>query len=213
MKLSPEGKTNSLEEFIPLREKVVEKPTPLWGRFISPRENDAGRFRECSSRKRVFSLRGKFTPLNGKVVGKVNYLRKKAGERHVYPLRPMFRKDGPISLRYIMKFTRENFTSLRNLARERHVSLAIPVFLKGGPISPRYRMKFTGDNFTSLRGRFFSSKEKIANNFTSLRNLAGERHVSPAIPVFLRGPSSLREEAAKKEKHVRCIVPHVVSLG
>ena len=57
---------NSLEEFIPPREKVVERPTPPWVRFIPPRENDAGRFRECSSRKSAFSLRGKFTPLNGK---------------------------------------------------------------------------------------------------------------------------------------------------
>ena len=75
-------------------------------------------------------------------------------------------------------------------------------------------MKFTRDNFTSLRGRYFSSKEKIANNFSSLRNLAGERHVSLAIPFFLIGrPSSPREEVVEKEKHVRCIIPLVVSLG
>ena len=75
-------------------------------------------------------------------------------------------------------------------------------------------MKFTKDNFTSLRGRFFASKEKIVDNFTSLRNLARERHVSLAIPVFLRGsPSSPREEVAEKKKHVRCIILHVVSPG
>ena len=126
--------------------------------------------------KRVFSPRGKFTPLNGKIVRKVNSPRKNVGERHVYPLRPMFPK--------------------------------------GEPIFPRYVMKFTRDNFTSPRGRFFSSKEKIAYNFTSPRNLAGERHVSPTILVFLRGrPSSPSEEVAEKEKFVRCIVPHVVSPG
>ena len=138
--------------------------------------NGASRFRECSLRKKAFSLRGKFAPLNGKIVWKVNSLRKKVGKRHVYPLRPMCPK--------------------------------------GGPISPRYRMKFTSDNFTSSRGRFFSSKEKTANNFTSPRKLAGERHVSPAIPGFLRSrPSSLRKEAAERENHVRCIIPSVVSLG
>ena len=73
-------------------------------------------------------------------------------------------------------------------------------------------MKFTRDNFTSLRGRFFSSKKKIADNFTSPRNLTRERRVSPAIPIFLRGrPSSPREEVVKKEKYVRCIIPPVVS--
>ena len=176
MKLSPKGKTNFPKEFIPPREKVVERPTPPWGRFISPRENDAGRFRECSSRKKAFSPRGKFTPLNGKIVGKVNFLKKGAGKRHVYPLKPMFPK--------------------------------------GRPISPRYKMKFTGDNFTSQRGRFFSLKENIADNFTSPRNLARERHVSPAIPIFPRGiPNSPKEVVVDKEKPVRCIIPHMVSLG
>ena len=75
-------------------------------------------------------------------------------------------------------------------------------------------MKFTWDNVTSLRGRFFSSKEKIVDNFASPRNLVGERHVTPAIPVFLRGrPSSLREEVAKKENLVRYIIPPMVSPG
>ena len=142
-----------------LKEKVVERPTPPWDRFISLMENNVGRFRECSSRKIAFSPRGKFTPLNGKILGKVISLRKTEGERHVYPLRPMF--------------------------------------LKGGPVSLGYRMKFTRDNFTSLRGRFFSSKDKISYNFTSLRNLARERHVSPAIPVFLRArPNFPWEEVA-----------------
>ena len=39
-----------------------------------------------------------------------------------------------------------------------------------------------------------------------------ERHVSLAIPIFVRGrPSSPRDEVAEKEKHVRCIIPPVVS--
>ena len=43
--------------------------------FTIPRENDTGRFRECSSRKRDFFPRGKFTPLNDKAGGKVIVLR------------------------------------------------------------------------------------------------------------------------------------------
>ena len=75
-------------------------------------------------------------------------------------------------------------------------------------------MMFTRDNFTSPRGRFFSSKEKIADNFTSPRILAGERHISPTKPIFLRGrPSSPRKEVVEKEKPVRCIIPPMVSPG
>ena len=75
-------------------------------------------------------------------------------------------------------------------------------------------MKFVKENFTSPRGRFFSSKKKIADNFTSPRNLAGERHVSPTKPVFLRSrPNSRREEVAEKEKPMRSIIPPMVSLG
>ena len=98
-------------------------------------------------------------------------------------------------------------------ARERHVYPLRPMFPKGGPISPRYRIKFIKDNFTSQRGRFFSSKEKIADNFTSPRNLTRERHVSSSIHVFLRGrPSSPREEV-EKENPMRCIIPPMVSQG
>ena len=51
-------------------------------------------------------------------------------------------------------------------------------------------------------------------NFTSPRKKAGEIHVSPSILVFPRGrPSSHREEVAKKENLVRCIIPLVVSPG
>ena len=67
----------------------------------------------------------------------------------------MFPKGGPISPRYIMKVTRDNFTSPRgrffssrekitdnftsprNLAMERNVSLTRPVFLRARPSSPR----------------------------------------------------------------------------
>ena len=174
-KLSLRGKTNSPEdEFVHLREKVIEKATLPWGRFISLRKNDVGRFRECSLKNIAFSPRGKFAPLNDKIVGKVNSPRNLAGERHVYPLRHM-----------------------------------LP---KGGPLSPRYKMKLTGDNFTSLRGRFFSSKENIADNFTSPRDLAGERFVSPTRPVFLRyRPSSPREGVVEEENPMRYIIPPMVS--
>ena len=48
-KFSLKGKTNSSEdEFVPPREKVVERPTPPWGRFNAPRENEIGKFRKCS---------------------------------------------------------------------------------------------------------------------------------------------------------------------
>ena len=88
------------------------------------------------------------------------------------------------------------------------------MFPKGGPVSPRYRMKFTRDNFTSLRGRFFSSREKIVDNFTSPRNLERERHFSPTKLVFPRGrPSSPREEVVENEKPMRCIIRPVVSPG
>ena len=78
MRLSLKGKMNSLGDgFVPLREKAVERPAPPWGRFIASRKNDVGRFRECSSRRKAFSPRGKFTPPNDKVVGKVIVSRKK----------------------------------------------------------------------------------------------------------------------------------------
>ena len=68
------------------------------------------------------------------------------------------------------------------------------------------------DNFISPRGKFFSSRENIADNFTSPRNLVVERHVSPTIPVFPRGrPSSPREEVVEKEKPLRCISPLVIA--
>ena len=73
-------------------------------------------------------------------------------------------------------------------------------------------MKFTRYNLTSPRGRFFSSKEKITDNFTHPRDLALERLVSPTRPIFLRGRfSSPREEVAEKENPIRCIIPPVVS--
>ena len=63
MKLSPKGKTNSLEDaFAPPKEKVVHP----WDRFIVSRENDASRFKECFSINRAFSPRSKFTPPKGR---------------------------------------------------------------------------------------------------------------------------------------------------
>ena len=67
MKLSPKGKTNFLEdEFALPKEKVVERPTHPWDRFIVSRENDAGKFRECFSITEPFSPRSKFTPPKGR---------------------------------------------------------------------------------------------------------------------------------------------------
>ena len=66
--------------FVPPRENDVERPTPPRGRFIAPRENDVDRFKECSSRNKAFSIRGKFTPLNDKAIGKVTFPRKKANK-------------------------------------------------------------------------------------------------------------------------------------
>ena len=97
-KVSPKGMTNSPDdEFIPPREKVVERPTPPWGRFNAPRENDTCRFRECSSRNIAFSPRGKFTPPKGrfyppreKIADNFTSSRENAGERHVPPVIPIF---------------------------------------------------------------------------------------------------------------------------
>ena len=78
------------DRFVPPKEKVIERPTPPWGRFTAPRENDVGRFRDCFSRNRAFSPRGKFTPPNDKVVGKVTIPRKKANK----PVFPRKRAEG-----------------------------------------------------------------------------------------------------------------------
>ena len=164
-------------------------------------ENDVGRFRECSSRNKDFSLRGKFTPLNDKSTGKVTFSREKARERHVYPLMPIFPKSGLISPRYRMMFTRDNFTSPRvrffslrekivdnftsprHKVGERHVYPVRPVFPRGGPSSPRYKVM-------SPRYKFTSPKDMVGNK-----------------PVFSR------EEVSEKEKPMRCIIPPMVSPG
>ena len=59
--------------------------------------------------------------------------------------------------------------------------------------SSRNRAFSLRDKFNPPNGRFFPLKEKIADNFTSARDLARERHVPPIKLVFLvGGPSSLR---------------------
>ena len=164
LRLSPKGKMNSPGDgFVPLREKVVERATSPWGRLTTQRENDAGRFRECSSRKRAFSLRGKtlFTLLNDKVVGKVTVPRKKANK---------------------LVFSRER---------------ADDIFPRGGygdRVVPKRKRRFQPeDKFTPPKGRFFSLREKIADNFTSPREKIWERHIPLIRPIFPRdGPSSLR---------------------
>ena len=58
---------NSLgDRFVPPKEMATKRPTHLWGRFTTPRENDPGRFKEYSSINRAFSPRGKFTPPKGR---------------------------------------------------------------------------------------------------------------------------------------------------
>ena len=50
-----------------------------------------------------------------------------------------------------------------------------------------------GGKFTSPKGRFFSSREKIVDNFIYPREKTWERHIPPIIPIFPRnGPSSPR---------------------
>ena len=95
------------------------------------------------------------------------------------------------------------------------------------------------DRFTPPKGRFFSSREKIADNFTSLREKVEEGHVLPVKPIFLGGGlnspryrmMSLRdkftspkdmegnklvfssEKVVEMERLVRCIIPLRVSPG
>ena len=68
------------DRFVSPKEMATEMPTPPWDRFTTPRENDASKFREYSSRNRDFFPRGKITPPNEKVVGKVIVPRKKANK-------------------------------------------------------------------------------------------------------------------------------------
>ena len=71
-RLSLKGKVNSpRDRFVPPREMAIENSTPPRGRLIALRENDAGKFRECSLRNSSSFLRGKFTSPNDKGVGKV----------------------------------------------------------------------------------------------------------------------------------------------
>ena len=72
---------NSLRDgFVFPKENAAERPTTPRGRFIAPRENNGGMFRECSSRNRSFSLRGKFNPPNDKAIGKVTIPRNKVNK-------------------------------------------------------------------------------------------------------------------------------------
>ena len=144
-----------------LLEKVVERPTPPLGRFIAPRENDANRFRECSSRNRTFSPRRKFTSPNGKAVRKVTVPRNKANK----PVFPRERAEG--------RFPGDGY---------------------GDRVVPLCKRRFLlDDRITHPNGRFFPLREKIVDNFTSLREKAWEGHVPPVLHVFPRGgPGSLR---------------------
>ena len=108
----------------------------------------------------------------------------------------------------------------------------------GDRVVPLCKRRFLlEDRITPPNGRFFPPREKIANNFTSLRELAGEGYVPPVKPVFLGdGPSSprykmmsprdkftypkdmvgnkpvfSRERLAEMERFVRSIIPPRVS--
>ena len=156
MRLSLKGKMNSLGcGFIPPREKAIERPTPPRGRFTTPRDNDAGRLRECSSRNRAFFSRGKVTPPNDKATGKVTVPRKKASK-------PVFPRERTES-----RFPRGG---------------------SGDRVVPLSKRRFLPeDRITPSKGRFFPLREKIINNFTSLREKAGEGHVPPVRLVFPGG--------------------------
>ena len=199
---------NSLGDgFVPPREKATRRPTPPRGRFTAPRENDAGRFRECSSRNRAFSLGGKFTSPNDKVVGKVIVPRKKAN-KIVFPrerAEARFLRGGsgdrvdPLSKKRFMPEDRitppkgiffplkekivYNFTSSREKAGEGHVPPIKPVFPIGGHSSLRYRMMSPRDKFTSL-------KYMVGNK-----------------PIFSR------EMVVDMERPMRCIIHPRVSPG
>ena len=184
--------------------------TSPWGRFIALRENDTGKFRECSLRKRAFFPRGKFTPLNDKVVWIVTVLRERVEGRcprvgyedRFVPLRKIrFLQEDRITppkgkIFSLGEKIAGNFTSPRKKERERHVSPVSPIFPKDGPNSSRYKMMFTKDKFISLRGN------------------GGKGHVSPVMLIVPKGgPNYLRKGVVKKERCVRCIVPPMVSPG
>ena len=124
-------------------------------------------------RNKAFSPRGKFTPPNEKVVGKVNFPRKKVNNP-VFPrerAEGRFSRDGyrdrvvPLSKRRFLPEDRitppkgrsfplieniiDNFTSSREKAGKGHVPPIRHVFLRGRPSSPRYRMMSPRDKFTS----------------------------------------------------------------
>ena len=145
--------------FVPLREKVAKRPTPPWYRFIAPRENDAHKLRECSSRNIAFSLGSKFTPPNDKDAWKVTVPRKKANK-------PVFLRE-----RVERRFPRGGFWDR---------------------VVPLCKIRFMPEN-TPPKGRFFLTREKIIDNFTFLKEKAGEGHVLPVRSIFLRGgPTSPR---------------------
>ena len=88
------------------------------------------------------------------------------------------------------------------------------------------------DRITPPKGIFFPLKENIANNFTSSRKKAGERHVPLVIPIFPGGgpisprykmmsplekftspkdmvgnkPVFSKGRVVEMERHVRCII-------
>ena len=129
VRLFSKGKTNSLgDRFVPPREMPTERPTPPRGRFTAPRENDAGGFKECSSKNIAFSQKGKFTPPKGrffplreKIADNFTSLREKAREGHVPPVMHVLLGGGPNSPRYKMMSPRDKFPSPRDTMRNKPV--------------------------------------------------------------------------------------------
>ena len=109
------------DEFIPPKEKVVERPTHPWGRFTAPMENDADKFREGSSRNKAFSPRGGFCSSREKITNNFISLREKTWERHIPLVILVFPRGGPGSPRYKMMSPLDKFTSPKDMVGNKHV--------------------------------------------------------------------------------------------
>ena len=125
-------------KFTSLNDKATRKVT-------IPRERAEGGCPRGGSEERVFPLskrrfpqEDRITPPKGKIFSPGEKIadnftspRKKAMERHVSPVRPIFLKGGPSSPRYNMMFTSDKFISPREKGGKSHVSPVMPIFSKG----------------------------------------------------------------------------------
>ena len=134
------------------------------GRFNAIKENDIGRFRECSSRNKAFFPMGKFTPpmgrfcpLREKIVDNFTSSREKVGEGHVPQVIPIFLGGGPSSLRYKMISPKDKFTFPKDMvgknlvfSREKVAEMEKPVRCIIPPrVSPgkRWHVGYNTKNF------------------------------------------------------------------